>query len=89
MLIGTPSAAWPAGMTELGPVAWPPVPIRTERLVLRAPEGRDRAVVIELFASSEVTPTSAALDRVMISTAKCRKYPAGHPAASWSTSTER
>jgi hypothetical protein len=76
-------------MTELGPVAWPPVPIRTERVVLRAPEGRDRAAVIELFASPEVNAYVAALDRVMISTVKCRKYPAGHPAVSWSTSTER
>ena len=41
-------------MTELGPVAWPPAPIRTERLVLREPEARDRAAFIELFASPEV-----------------------------------
>jgi len=41
-------------MTELGPVAWPPAPIKTERLVLRAPEARDRAAFIELFASPEV-----------------------------------
>jgi RimJ/RimL family protein N-acetyltransferase len=41
-------------MTELGPVAWPPAPIRTERLVLREFEARDRAAVIELFASPEV-----------------------------------
>ncbi|HEV8555778.1 MAG TPA: GNAT family N-acetyltransferase [Actinophytocola sp.] len=41
-------------MAELGPVAWPPAPIRTERLVLRAPEARDRAAFIELFASPEV-----------------------------------
>ncbi|MGW4390938.1 GNAT family N-acetyltransferase [Streptomyces sp. NPDC004685] len=41
-------------MTELGPVAWPPVPIRTERLVLREPEARDRAAFIELLASPEV-----------------------------------
>ncbi|HYQ65369.1 GNAT family N-acetyltransferase [Actinophytocola sp.] len=40
--------------TNLGPVAWPPAPIRTERLVLREPEARDRAAVIELFASPEV-----------------------------------
>lgn len=30
------------------------MPIRTERLVLREPEARDRAAVIELFASPEV-----------------------------------
>ncbi|POX48293.1 GNAT family N-acetyltransferase [Streptomyces sp. Ru72] len=41
-------------MTELGPVAWPPAPIRTERLVLRESEARDRPAFIELFASPEV-----------------------------------
>jgi RimJ/RimL family protein N-acetyltransferase len=41
-------------MTELGPVAWPPAPVRTERLVLRESEPRDRAAFIELFASPEV-----------------------------------
>jgi RimJ/RimL family protein N-acetyltransferase len=41
-------------MTGLGLVAWPPGPIRTERLVLRESEGRDRAALIELFASPEV-----------------------------------
>ncbi|AGS68118.1 acetyltransferase [Streptomyces collinus Tu 365] len=35
-------------------MTWPPEPIRTERLVLRAPEARDRAVFIELLASPEV-----------------------------------
>ncbi|MGW0575712.1 GNAT family N-acetyltransferase [Streptomyces sp. NPDC002920] len=41
-------------MTGPGPVAWPPAPIRTERLVLREPEARDRAAFVELFASPEV-----------------------------------
>jgi RimJ/RimL family protein N-acetyltransferase len=41
-------------MTELGPVPWPPTPIRTERLLLRESEARDRATFIELFASPEV-----------------------------------
>lgn len=41
-------------MSELGPVAWPPAPIRTERLVLRAPEARDRPAFVELLASPEV-----------------------------------
>ncbi|MER6091413.1 GNAT family N-acetyltransferase [Streptomyces bluensis] len=41
-------------MTQLGPLAWPPAPIRTERLVLREPEPRDRAAFIELLASPEV-----------------------------------
>ncbi|MFI9029554.1 GNAT family N-acetyltransferase [Streptomyces sp. NPDC053560] len=41
-------------MTELGFVAWPPAPIRTERLVLRESEARDRSAFIELFASPEV-----------------------------------
>ncbi|MCG8969309.1 MULTISPECIES: GNAT family N-acetyltransferase [Streptomyces] len=41
-------------MSDLRPVAWPPAPITTERLVLREPEARDRAVFIELLASPEV-----------------------------------
>ncbi|MET7441226.1 GNAT family N-acetyltransferase [Streptomyces sp. NPDC004082] len=41
-------------MAELGPVSWPPAPIRTERLVLRESEARDRTAYIELFASPEV-----------------------------------
>jgi RimJ/RimL family protein N-acetyltransferase len=41
-------------VADLEPVAWPPAPIRTERLVLREPEARDRAAVIELFTSPEV-----------------------------------
>ncbi|MEV0069292.1 MULTISPECIES: GNAT family N-acetyltransferase [unclassified Amycolatopsis] len=35
--------------------AWPPAPIRTERLVLRQSEAPDRATIIELFASPEVS----------------------------------
>ncbi|WP_030592023.1 MULTISPECIES: GNAT family N-acetyltransferase [Streptomyces] len=41
-------------MAELGLAAWPPAPIRTERLVLRASEARDRAAFVELFASPQV-----------------------------------
>ena len=41
-------------VAELGRVAWPPEPIRTERLVLREPEARDRAAIIELHASPQV-----------------------------------
>ncbi|WP_405779624.1 GNAT family N-acetyltransferase [Streptomyces sp. NBC_00859] len=41
-------------MSDLGPVGWPPEPIRTERLVLRGSEARDRAAFIELLASPEV-----------------------------------
>ena len=41
-------------MEILGLVPWPPEPIKTERLVLRAPEARDRAACIELLASPEV-----------------------------------
>ncbi|WP_354644581.1 GNAT family N-acetyltransferase [Kitasatospora camelliae] len=41
-------------MTDLGLVAWPPAPIRTERLVLRQSEARDRAGFVALFASPEV-----------------------------------
>jgi len=33
---------------------WPPAAIRTERLVLRASQARDRTAFIELFASPEV-----------------------------------
>ena len=41
-------------MAELGPVAWPPAPIRTDRLVLREAEARDRPALIDLFSSPEV-----------------------------------
>ncbi|WP_407915878.1 GNAT family N-acetyltransferase [Kitasatospora sp. NE20-6] len=41
-------------MTEYGPAAWPPAPIRTGRLVLRESEARDRPAFVELFASPEV-----------------------------------
>ena len=41
-------------MDDLGPVAWPPVLIKTERLVLRESEARDRTAFIELLASPEV-----------------------------------
>ncbi|WP_411098434.1 GNAT family N-acetyltransferase [Streptomyces sp. x-45] len=41
-------------MSALGPVTWPPAPIRTERLLLRASEARDRAAFVELLASPEV-----------------------------------
>ncbi|WP_344012522.1 GNAT family N-acetyltransferase [Streptomyces thermospinosisporus] len=41
-------------MTGLGAAAWPPEPIRTERLVLRASQAGDRAAFVELFASPEV-----------------------------------
>ncbi|WKE67772.1 GNAT family N-acetyltransferase [Streptomyces sp. WP-1] len=41
-------------MEDLGAVAWPPEPIRTERLVLREPESRDRAAFVELLASPQV-----------------------------------
>lgn len=41
-------------MADLGIVAWPPAPLRTDRLVLRETEARDRPGVIELNASPEV-----------------------------------
>jgi RimJ/RimL family protein N-acetyltransferase len=41
-------------VADLGSVGWPPEPIRTERLVLRESEARDRATFIELLASPEV-----------------------------------
>ena len=40
-------------MEDLGTVVWPPEPIRTERLLLRESEARDRAVFVELLASPE------------------------------------
>ncbi|WP_329575469.1 GNAT family N-acetyltransferase [Kitasatospora sp. NBC_01250] len=40
--------------TTVNPVAWPPAPIKTGRLVLREAEARDRAALIELAASPEV-----------------------------------
>ena len=41
-------------MTGIASNVWPPAPIKTERLVLRESEARDRAAFIELFASPEV-----------------------------------
>lgn len=41
-------------MTDPAPTPWPPAPIRTERLVLRQTEARDRPTIIDLFASPEV-----------------------------------
>ena len=41
-------------MADLGSITWPPVPIGTERLVLRESEARDRGALIELFTSEQV-----------------------------------
>ncbi|MGW6717977.1 GNAT family N-acetyltransferase [Streptomyces sp. NPDC054995] len=41
-------------MTGPAAFSWPPAPIGTARLVLRASEARDRAAFVELFASPEV-----------------------------------
>lgn len=41
-------------MSDLGAVAWPPAPIRTERLAVRAAEARDRPAFLELTASPQV-----------------------------------
>ncbi len=41
-------------MTHSRALHWPPAPIATERLILRASEARDRAAVIELNSSPEV-----------------------------------
>ena len=41
-------------MNDPAPNPWPPAPIRTERLVLRPTEARDRPTIIDLFASPEV-----------------------------------
>ena len=53
-MIGGAAADWLAGVNELGDVAWPPAPIRTERLVLRESEARDRPAFVELLTSPEV-----------------------------------
>jgi RimJ/RimL family protein N-acetyltransferase len=41
-------------MTDIAPDAWPAAPIKTERLVLRVTEARDRPLLVDLFASPEV-----------------------------------
>ncbi|MFD7292107.1 GNAT family N-acetyltransferase [Streptomyces sp. NPDC059897] len=41
-------------MEALELAAWPPEPIRTERLALRGSEARDRAAFVDLLASPEV-----------------------------------
>ena len=41
-------------MADLAGVAWPPAPIRAERLVLRVPEVWDRTALMELLSSPEV-----------------------------------
>jgi RimJ/RimL family protein N-acetyltransferase len=76
-------------MTELGPVPWPPAPIRTERLVLREPEARDRAAIIELFSSPEVGTYVGGPDRVTSSSGRWLWCPNGARAFPWSISTKR
>jgi RimJ/RimL family protein N-acetyltransferase len=41
-------------MAHLGDVPWPPVPIQTDRLVLRRTQARDRDAYVELLCSEEV-----------------------------------
>jgi RimJ/RimL family protein N-acetyltransferase len=41
-------------MAHLAPASWPPPLIRTKRLLLREPQSRDRAALIDLFTSAEV-----------------------------------
>lgn len=41
-------------MADLGPVTWPPTPIKTERLTLRESAAKDRAAFVDLFSSPEV-----------------------------------
>jgi RimJ/RimL family protein N-acetyltransferase len=76
-------------MTELGPVAWPPEPIRTERLVLRAAQARDRAAYIELLASAEVHTYLGGPGRVTSLSARRPKCLSSIPVISQSNSTER
>ena len=42
------------GMPDLGDVSWPPDPIRTDRLLLRRTEARDRDSYIDLMCSADV-----------------------------------
>ncbi|MEV4249065.1 hypothetical protein AB0J63_37330 [Streptosporangium canum] len=42
-----------AGRTDVGSAVWPPALIRTERLVLRESQARDRVAFVELFDSLE------------------------------------
>ncbi|GAA2393321.1 hypothetical protein GCM10010404_58260 [Nonomuraea africana] len=63
MLVGNQAARAPqggvlqraiaAGRTDVGSAVWPSAPIRTERLVLRESQARDRVAFVELFDSSE------------------------------------
>ena len=77
-------------MAELGPVdGWPPAPIRTERLVLREPEARDRAVVIELIASPRCARTSVDHNLATSWSVWFRRSPDDAPASSSSISTGR
>jgi hypothetical protein len=69
-------------MPGSGPVAWPPAPIRTERLVLRESEARDRAAFIELFASPDVRTYLGGPDRVLSSNERCPRCPGGALACS-------
>jgi hypothetical protein len=69
-------------MTDLGPVAWPPAPIRTDRLVLRQSEARDRPAVVEWFASPDVGTYVGVLNRAMSLSARCRRCPGAAPAIS-------
>ncbi|MFD6250351.1 GNAT family N-acetyltransferase [Streptomyces roseolus] len=41
-------------MTEPGTDSWPPAPLRTDRLVLRASAAQDRPAFVDLFSSPEV-----------------------------------
>jgi RimJ/RimL family protein N-acetyltransferase len=41
-------------MAHLTRAPWPPAPIKTNRLVVREPDARDRQALIDLFTSAEV-----------------------------------
>ncbi|WP_431247606.1 GNAT family N-acetyltransferase [Leifsonia xyli] len=41
-------------MAHLDGVTWPPAPIATERLILRAAEARDREAMLDLFSDPQV-----------------------------------
>jgi RimJ/RimL family protein N-acetyltransferase len=66
---------------------WPPAPIKTERLVLRESEARDRAAFVELFSSPEVgTHIGGSKPRDEVEGPRCR---GGASGSSWSSSTTR
>ncbi len=76
-------------MAELGPVVWPPAPLRTERLVLREPEPETVRRSLTCSLRQRCGRTSVAPDRVLSLRMQCLKCPGGAQAYSWSITTGR